>query len=290
MGSAGLRRNPLSQANVPVESKLALLVLLLLTSQGLASNACQDEMASACPDRPGSEMGRCLKDKEEHDKPTEISSECTDFIALNVACADEISKFCDESFFTDDTVLCLAEWTPRQNLGDKCAKVVKWAAPQKDGEGPTDELGLSEKDYAEKRKWQADRKAGRGAAIEKMREDKRKDEELATMKREDPEGYKQLLKEREEAKRSYEELKKRKRLLAAAEDRKLKEEMGEETEEQREQETQEDKKIKRRQRKMQEAQKSGWLPYALGACALAFVAMNVLNYFSKEDKDTDKDD
>lgn len=31
--------------------------------------------------------------------PTEISSECADFIALNTACADDIVKSCDEVKF-----------------------------------------------------------------------------------------------------------------------------------------------------------------------------------------------
>jgi len=229
-------------------------------------------------------MAKCLKDKEEHDTPTDISSECTDFIALNVACADDIAKFCDDAFFTDDTMLCLSEWN-RQNLGAKCAKVVQWAAPQKNVDGPTDELGLSEKDYDEKRKWQADRKAGRGAAIEKMREDKTREDEMAALQKDDPEAYKLLLKEQEEAKRSYEDQKKRKRLLAAAEERKQREEDGEPEEP----EVPEEKTVKKR-RFTKPAEKGSWLPYALGGCVLAFVLANVINFFTKDKEEKEEKD
>lgn len=268
----------------PAALKLMLMSLFLIFEPALTINPCQDEIAAACPERPGSEMARCLKDKEEHDTPTDISSECTDFIALNVACADDIAKFCDEAFFTDDTMLCLSEWTPRQNLGGKCGKVVQWATPEKDGQGPTDELGMSAQDYAEKQRWQAERKAGRGAAIEKMREDKRKEEELETMKREDPEGYKQLLKEQEEARKSYEELKKRKRLQAAAEERKRKAESGES-----EAEAEEEEKKKIKKRAAMQKKPTGWLPYALGGCGIAFVLFNIVNFFTKE-KDAEKEE
>lgn len=272
----GLRRHLL---------ECALLPFLLLVTPALAGNACQAEITSACPERPGSEMARCLKDKDEHDKPTSISSECTDFIALNVACSDDISKFCDDGFFTDDTVLCLSEWTPRENLGTKCAKVVQWAAPGKEGEGPTDELGLSAQDYEEKRKWQADRKASRGAAIEKMRGDKKEEQEIETMKKEDPEGYKLLQKEKAEAKKSYEELKKRKRLLAAAEERKQREENGEE-----ELPDEEEERKSKRRRPIRKTESTGWLPYALGGCGALFVVMNIVNFFSKEAPKEEKED
>merc|ERR1712039_61058 len=119
---------------------------------------------------------------------------------------------------------------------------------------------------AEKKKWQAERRAGRGAAIEKMREDRQKEAEMEQLKREDPQAYKQLLKEQEEARRSFEELKKRKRLMAAAEERKRKAEMGETDEEPEE----EDKQAKRRRKLKREPQTSSWLKYALGACGLAF--------------------
>lgn len=264
-----------------------MLLVLNTCKSVLAGNACQAEIASACPERPAAEMAKCLKDKEEHDAPTEISSECADFIALNVACADDIEQFCDGGHFTDDTVLCLSEWN-RHNLGSKCAKVVEWAAPKKEGSGPTDELGMSEEDYAEKRRWQAERKQGRGAAIEKMREDKQRQEEMETLKKEDPVAYKQMLKEQEEAKKSLEELKKRKRLMAAADERQRKEEAGE-TEEEEEPEATDGKKKGVKRRKIRESQPTGWLPYAFGGLGVLFVVANIINFFTggKDEKKSD---
>ncbi|CAJ1389388.1 unnamed protein product [Effrenium voratum] len=123
----------------------------------VAAHPCEQEVQSACPDRPGSELARCLKDKSEHERPTDITSACADFIALNVACADDIVKSCDEAFFSDDTSLCLSTWTQPEDLSPKCAGVLEWALPKHEAveEGPTDELGMSEKDYADKREWQA---------------------------------------------------------------------------------------------------------------------------------------
>merc|ERR1712039_464797 len=109
---------------------------------------------------------------------------------------------------------------------------------------------------AEKKKWQAERRAGRGAAIEKMREDRQKEAEMEQLKREDPQAYKQLLKEQEEARRSYEELKKRKRLMAAAEERKRKAESGEQDEE----EDEKDKRRKGKRKVTKESDSPWWLP------------------------------
>lgn len=275
--------------------ELFTLLLLVLAGFNEANHACESEVVSACPDRPGAEMAKCLKDKSEHERPTEISSECADFIALNTACAEDIVKFCDEAFFSDDTALCLSEWTPSRNLASKCASVVEWAVPKKDdseSNGPTDELGMSEKDYKEKLEWQAKRKAGRGAAVEKLREDKKSERELEALKKDDPAAYEQLLKEREEATRSLEELKRRKRLLAAAEERKQKAEGGDASDE-----TEEEKKRKAREerlerlREKQRAEKGGtWLPYALGFLLVAYIFFNILNFFQKDKSKDDKDD
>merc|ERR1712060_851442 len=171
--------------------------LLLLPLPGFAEVPCQAEIESACPDRPGNDLAACLKDPSEHERPTTISSECTDFIALNVACKDTIEHFCDNTFFSSDTLLCLTQWTDKQNIPAKCAGVMKWAIPQDQTDndaGPTDELGMSEKDYQEKKRWQAERKAARGAAIEKMKESDKENEkerlEMEQLKESHPDDYK----------------------------------------------------------------------------------------------------
>jgi len=265
---------------------LVLLLFLSVLRGSLADHACDAEVEAACPDRPGSELAACLKDQSQHDRPTELSSECTDFIALNAACATDIEKFCDDAYFSRDTTLCLSEWTNQADLTPKCVGVMKWAIPKKadeDETGPTDELGLSEKDYAEKKAWQANRKKARGAAIERMREtDAAKEKERLKMeriKKENPEEYEWLMKEQEDAKKRKDEAMKRERLMAAALERKKREESGD-PEEPVEEETR-----SRRRNLPTKPTKDTWLPWVLGGLFVAFIFFNILNFFTK-----DKDD
>mmetsp|Transcript_155774 Transcript_155774/g.499367 ORF Transcript_155774/g.499367 Transcript_155774/m.499367 type:complete len:287 (+) Transcript_155774:112-972(+) len=278
----------------------AFLSLLTLACQCRAQNPCEAEIQAACPDRPGGEMAKCLKDPSEHEKRTEISSECTDFMALNAACAEDIVKHCDDGFFTADTMLCLGQWTPERDLTRKCASVVKWAIPKSgedEGDGPVDELGMTDKERREKAEWQANRKAGRSAAVEKLKEDRKADKELEDLRREDPVGYALAVKEREEARKSVEELKKRKRLQAAADERQRREEDGgdatgeEEAKERRRQERLE------KRRTMLNKDKTNWLPYVLAGLLVAFVVFNIVNFFTAkpkkkkgDDSDDDKED
>lgn len=264
----------------------------------MAENACEAEISSACPDRPGPDIAKCLKDKSEHDSPTEISSQCADFIALNVACKEDIQKFCDEAFFGPDTTLCLTVWH-NSDVSSKCAAVLEWAAPKTeeaaDEAGPTDELGLSEKDYAEKREWQAKRKSGRQAAIEKLKSAK-DDRDLEELKKDDPVMYEQVKQEREEAQRSIEDLRKRRRMIEAAEERKRRQELGlpEVDDVVDEAETRRQEAKQKRLDKIREAKKAeqvNWLPYVLGGLFVAFIAFNVLNFLGVgEKKGEEKDD
>lgn len=264
--------------------------MLTLGVCGRSGNPCEAEIQVACPDRPGAEMAKCLKDPSEHDTETQISSACTDFIALNTACSEDIRKFCDDAFFSADLTLCLTEWTPERDLSRKCASVVKWAIPQKNQEGDDDyESGLSGQEQKEKADWHAKRRAGRSAAVEKIREDRKADQELADLKKEDPVAYAQLLKEREEAKRSLEELKRRKRLMAAAEDRKRREEEGEEDGDPEEKEKEQRRNERREARRAAlKKTKTNWLPYVLGGLAVAFVFFNVVNFFTSGKKKDDE--
>lgn len=270
----------------------------VLTKSALAQHPCEAEVNSACPDRPGSEVARCLKDEAEHDSPTTISSECTDFIALNVACADDIAKFCDDAFFVGDTARCLAEWTNQQDLSMRCASVVKWAVPAKDQEvsgSPTDELGMSEQDYAEKRAWQARKKAEREKAIARMQAeagktdaDRQAELELEQLKKENPAEYKQRLKERQEARQTYEEHLKRKRQLAAAEERQRRAEAGlpevedvVETEKERKREERR-KRARSMQGRGEQNEDHSWLPTILGVLLVGFVVALGFNMYFKE--------
>lgn len=218
----------------------AAIALLLLTAGAVADHPCTEEVASACADRPGSDVGACLKDPEEHDYPTEISSGCTDFIALNKACEEDLETHCEGNHFSDDTLLCLTKWTPLDHLSEQCQKVVGWAAP-KEAEGDekvvTDELGLSDKDYEEKKEWMRKRKEARGDSIErmKMKETDKKAEEdrvsLEEYKRADPEGYASMIQQQDEEKRQQANFKKQERARAAALARKKKKDAGGDDEE-----------------------------------------------------------
>lgn len=200
---------------------------------------CEAEIASACPDSPKSEVAACLKDPGQHDNPTEISSECTDFMALNTACAEELEQLCEEEFYSHETVPCLTKYNTaeeEESISDKCKSVMKWALPSEEEvpeeEKVTDELGMTDQDRQEKEEWRAKRKAGREAAMDRMKQkevDAKKEKERAELekfKEEDPEGYQTMLAQQEEEKRQQREQKKRERLLQAAMERKKREAAG----------------------------------------------------------------
>jgi len=221
-------------------SACSLLVLLSLRALpgGLAGHPCEAEVGTACPERPPSELAACLKTPSEHETETTLSSECMDFIALNTACADDIKQYCDEAFFSEDTILCLKTWTDPDNLSERCVKTMKWALPAGDdaeeesSEGPTDELGMSDKDREEKKEWQAKRRAERGNAIERMKmkeadaKKERERVELENFKKENPEAYAEMQRQQEEDKRQAQEQKRRERLLAAAAERERRKKAG----------------------------------------------------------------
>jgi len=302
MGRGGLAAGPPmarpALLAVPSAKPAARLLLLLAVVAGhgaLAQHACEAEVESACPDRPAADIARCLKDETEHDRPTTISSDCTDFIALNVACAGVISTYCDEAFFSRDTALCLSSWVDQSSIPAKCAGVMKWAIPKKEEEessdGPTDELGMSAKDYAEKQAWRAKHKAERSAAIERMKEsDKQKEQkrrEMEKLKKENPEEYQRVIAQEEDQRRQKEEELKRERKLQAALERKRREEDGLPPEE-----TEEELKAKRRPRRTAVKPKGTWfeenrLKVAFGVLGVTYVFFNIRNFFSgdKDEKD-----
>lgn len=268
------------------------VVLLALSALAVvchtADHACEAEVRSACPDRPGVDVAACLKDPSEHERATTISSECTDFIALNTACATEISQFCDEGFFTHDTVLCLSVWTDRGSLSKKCAGVLAWAAPQEEESAPTDELGLSEQDYEEKKRWQAERRERRGAAVEKLRAETDDLKGTARLDGETDRDYTQRMKEREELLKSREEQKKRERLLKAQKEREQRKAEGLP---ELEDPTVEERKKRRSASRIHKAEEeSNWLPYTLGGLFVAYIFFNVLNWFGVGDSKSKKED
>lgn len=259
----------------------SVAALLLVGPVGLCSavdHPCEAEVQSACPDRPGADIAACLKDPSEHERPTEVSSECTDFIALNKACAPELVEFCDEAFFTRDTALCLSVWTDQDSLSKKCAGVVAWAVPKsEDAVEVTDELGLSKKDYEEKRKWQAERKQARQASVEKAREEQNDLKARIRLDGEDETAYKERLRELDELEKSRQQVKKQERLQAAAKEREWRKEQG-----LPEVETAEElnKKERRRKRTVKPEDESNTLFYVLGGLFVAYIFFNILNFFT----------
>jgi len=197
---------------------LLLVSGFLLFQRSKADHACSAEQATACPDESGAQLGRCLQDPEQHQSPTTISSECSDYIALNQACESDIEKFCDESYFSEDTLLCLTEWTQREDLSAKCRDVLKWVAPQSEVEDEAageEEDGMSETERQEKKEWHEKRKANRGDAVEL----RRKEEEKAAEQKyaqEHPEEYAEQQRMIEEEKKQKAEIKRRERLAQAA--------------------------------------------------------------------------
>jgi len=226
----------------PMNLPFVVAILLSLSQSAWAGHPCEAEVKSACPETPGSDIGACLKDKEEHANPTEISSGCTDFIALNKGCAEDIEERCDNNMFHDDTILCLTKWTPLDHLSEKCQKMLSWAVPSAEtAEVVTDELGkvaekeeweMSEKDKADKKEWQKKRAASRGEAIERMKQkdvDKKREEDrvaLEEYQKADPEGYTAMLQQQEEDKKQKAAFARQERARAAAMERAKKQAAG----------------------------------------------------------------
>merc|ERR1719222_1064228 len=86
-----------------------------------AVHACDSEQGSACPMEAGAALGACLKDPSKHETKTEVSEGCKAFIALNDACAADIEKSCAGMAYSDDTMVCLTQWTSASDLSSECA-------------------------------------------------------------------------------------------------------------------------------------------------------------------------
>merc|ERR1719482_60233 len=100
---------------------LALLALA-------AAHPCDPEHGTACPFAAGKEVGECLKDPSKHEEKVTLSAECSSFVALHDACAEEIDSACSGNAYNDDTMLCLTQWTSPAQLSDGC----KAAQPKKE--------------------------------------------------------------------------------------------------------------------------------------------------------------
>lgn len=281
--------------------------MLCIAGGAVADHPCTSEVASACPDRPGTDVAACLKDSEQHDTATEVSSDCTDFIAVNTACAEDLEKKCDEAFFSDDTIPCLTQWNERDDLTERCQGVLKWAVPEDedddldDLDDATDELGLTEEEAKEKdEEWRARRKAARGDAIErlKMKEADRKKEEdrvaLEEFKKNDPEGYAAFLQQQEEDERQKREFAKMERMRAAAYEREQRKKAGlpEDPNEEPEDPAKKSKKKKAKKEEDEESadfggakkggksQKGGSILYSLASFAFCGLVIYVVYYLA----------
>merc|ERR1719411_2295347 len=110
---------------------LALLGCLLAQLAPVdAVHASDSEQGSACPAEAGAALGACLKDPSKHETKTEVSEGCLAFIKINDACTAEIERSCSGMAYSDDTMVCLTQWTPADTLSPECAG----ALPKKEEE------------------------------------------------------------------------------------------------------------------------------------------------------------
>merc|ERR1719428_1785213 len=138
-----------------------LVVISSFCLQGAhAVHACDSEQGSGCPAFAGAELGACLKDSSKHETPTTISDGCVEFMKTNDACAKEIEDKCQGMFYSDDTMVCLTQWTSPADLSAECAATL----PKKEEES-------AEVDES-KKEWRAKRKKARSDSIKMMEEEK----------------------------------------------------------------------------------------------------------------------
>merc|ERR1719367_869570 len=141
----------------------AALALACFVRPGGTVHACDSEQGTACPSEAGAALGACLKDPAKHENQIEISEGCRAFMSLNDACAEEIKNSCSGMAYSDDTIVCLTQWTAASDLSEKCRE----ALPKKE----------EEKDTAvdkEKEAWRNKRKAARQAAADMLEKEKEK--------------------------------------------------------------------------------------------------------------------
>mmetsp|Transcript_9998 Transcript_9998/g.24920 ORF Transcript_9998/g.24920 Transcript_9998/m.24920 type:complete len:183 (-) Transcript_9998:99-647(-) len=126
-----------------------------------AVHACDSEQGALCPSEAGKDLGSCLRNPSKWEGKMEISTGCQDFMALNDACAAELDAHCSGMAYSDDTLVCLTQWTSPDNLGAACAA----ALPKKEAE-------VDAEVDKEKEAWRAKRKAAREAAQNMMEKEK----------------------------------------------------------------------------------------------------------------------
>merc|ERR1719198_2395811 len=141
---------------------LCVLAACLLGTAG-AIHACDSEQGSACPSEAGASLGACLKDPSKHETKTEISAGCKDFMAINDACADEIERSCSGMAYSDDTMVCLTQWTRAEDLSAGCAAALPKKEEEQDAEVDK-----------EKEAWRAKRKKARQDAADMMQKEQDK--------------------------------------------------------------------------------------------------------------------
>jgi hypothetical protein len=142
-----------------------MLLLLPLLPRLVAGHPCDAEAASACPFDGGADLGACLKNPAKWEKDAaglDISAGCKDFMALHEKCAGDIEKSCSGMHFSDDTLICLTQWTTPDRLDAACAA----ALPKKEDK--------EEKVDPEKEAWRAKRKKERQASIDQMKKEEKK--------------------------------------------------------------------------------------------------------------------
>merc|ERR1719382_84799 len=91
----------------------------------------------------------------------EISKGCQEFMNINDACAAEIERSCSGMAYSDDTLVCLTQWTAADSLSSECAAALPKKEEEKDSEVDK-----------EKEAWRAKRKAAREAAQAMMEKEK----------------------------------------------------------------------------------------------------------------------
>mmetsp|Transcript_68829 Transcript_68829/g.199696 ORF Transcript_68829/g.199696 Transcript_68829/m.199696 type:complete len:173 (+) Transcript_68829:93-611(+) len=141
---------------------VALLAAASLRVVG-AVHACDAEQGALCPAEAGAALGNCLKDPSKWEGKMDISKACKDFMAINDACADEIDRSCSGMAYSDDTMVCLTQWTAQDMLSAGCEA----ALPKKQVE--EDQAAVD----AEKKAWREKRKKARQDAQDMMEQEKK---------------------------------------------------------------------------------------------------------------------
>ena len=123
-----------------------MLRAILLGSMfgGALAHPCDKEHGSFCASESLDTLGSCLSNVES------AGDSCKEWLKVQNLCSSDLSTFCGGMAFTDDSMLCLTQWTNVNDLSAQCQAALP--KPKEEEEEELDEESLRRKEARKKRR------------------------------------------------------------------------------------------------------------------------------------------